>query len=201
MNEDRPVYLRLRDNIAAMILEGRVRDGDPLPSVRSLAADYGANPLTVAKAYQTFQEEGLVLVKRGVGMFVAPRRAERLRAAERKDFLENRWPGIVSPHPPARPRRRGSGRARARLSVATPMPRAVEARSRSHVRSPETGHPALSTNPTIRATGILPRNDRIPTLRSRPRCRLRKDMRMHPFRAFLFSLDRRPRLLFGGHGV
>ena len=71
MNEDRPVYLRLRDRIAAMILEGRVRDGDPLPSVRSLAADFGANPLTVAKAYQTFQEEGLVVVKRGVGMFVA----------------------------------------------------------------------------------------------------------------------------------
>ena len=96
MNEDRPVYLRLRDSIAAMILEGRVRDGDPLPSVRSLAADYGANPLTVAKAYQTFQEEGLVLVKRGVGMFVAPQAAERLRSAERKDFLENRWPGIAS---------------------------------------------------------------------------------------------------------
>jgi len=96
MNEDRPVYLRLRDSIAAMILEGRVRDGDPLPSVRSLAADDGANPLTVAKAYQTFQEEGLVLVKRGVGMFVAPQAAERLRATERKDFLENRWPGIVS---------------------------------------------------------------------------------------------------------
>jgi GntR family transcriptional regulator len=94
--DDRPVYLRLRDNIAAMILDGRVRDGDPLPSVRSLAADYGANPLTVAKAYQTFQEEGLVLVKRGVGMFVAPGAAEQLRAAERKDFLENRWPAIVT---------------------------------------------------------------------------------------------------------
>ena len=96
MNEDRPVYLRLRDNIAAMILDGRVRDGDPLPSVRSLAADYGANPLTVAKAYQTFQEEGLVLVKRGVGMFVAPGAADQLRNSERKDFLENRWPSIVS---------------------------------------------------------------------------------------------------------
>jgi GntR family transcriptional regulator len=96
MNEERPVYLRLRDRIAAMILEGRVRDGDPLPSVRSLAADFGANPLTVAKAYQTFQEEGLVIVKRGVGMFVAAGAAERLRSAERKDFLENRWPDIVS---------------------------------------------------------------------------------------------------------
>jgi len=96
MNEDRPVYLRLRDRIAAMILEGKVRDGDPLPSVRSLAADFGANPLTVAKAYQTFQEEGLVVVKRGIGMFVAAGAGERLRNNERKEFLENRWPGIVS---------------------------------------------------------------------------------------------------------
>jgi GntR family transcriptional regulator len=97
MSEERPVYLRLRDTIAAMILEGRVRDGDPLPSVRSLAADFGANPLTVAKAYQTFQEEGLVTVRRGVGMFVAVGAADRLRSTERREFLENRWPGIVSP--------------------------------------------------------------------------------------------------------
>ena len=84
MSEERPVYLRLRDTIAAMILEGRVRDGDPLPSVRSLAADFGANPLTVAKAYQTFQEEGLVTVRRGVGMFVAAAgAADRLRTSER----------------------------------------------------------------------------------------------------------------------
>ena len=96
MNEDRPVYLRLRDRIAAMILDGRVADGDALPSVRSLAADFGANPLTVAKAYQTFQEEGLVVVKRGVGMFVAAGAADRLRASERKEFLENRWPNIVT---------------------------------------------------------------------------------------------------------
>jgi len=96
MNSDRPVYLRLRDTIAAMILDGRVRDGDPLPSVRSLAADFGANPLTVAKAYHTFQEEGLVTVKRGVGMFVAPGAADRLRASEREEFLKRRWPAIVT---------------------------------------------------------------------------------------------------------
>ncbi|MGQ0558809.1 MAG: GntR family transcriptional regulator [Sphingosinicella sp.] len=96
MTEDRPVYLRLRDHIAAMILEGRVDDGDPLPSVRSLAAQYGANPLTVAKAYQTFQDEGLVSVRRGVGLFVAPGAAERLRSSERKQFLEQRWPEIVA---------------------------------------------------------------------------------------------------------
>lgn len=96
MNDDRPVYLRLRDTIAARILEGAVQDGDALPSVRSLAAEYGANPLTVAKAYQTFQEEGLVLVKRGVGMFVAEGAAEKLRVAERREFLNNRWPAIAA---------------------------------------------------------------------------------------------------------
>ena len=96
MSDDRPVYLRLRDSIAASILEGRVRDGDPLPSVRSLAAEHGANPLTVAKAYQTFQDEGLFVVKRGVGMFVAPGASEKLRDAERKQFLEQRWPGIAA---------------------------------------------------------------------------------------------------------
>jgi DNA-binding transcriptional regulator YhcF (GntR family) len=95
-NEDRPVYLRLRDGIAAMILEGKVRDGDSLPSVRSLAAEHGANPLTVAKAYQTFQDEGLVVVKRGVGMFVAEGAAERLRASERERFLKHRWPEIAA---------------------------------------------------------------------------------------------------------
>jgi GntR family transcriptional regulator len=94
--EERPVYLRLRDSIAAMILEGRVRDGDPLPSVRSLAAEYGANPLTVAKAYQTFQDEGFVLVRRGVGMFVATGAAERLRSSERDQFLNERWPPIAA---------------------------------------------------------------------------------------------------------
>ena len=95
-NEERPVYLRLRDTIAARILEGKIGDGDPLPSVRSLAAEYGANPLTVAKAYQTFQEEGLIVVRRGVGMFVAEGAAEKLRQAERRDFLDNRWPEIAA---------------------------------------------------------------------------------------------------------
>jgi GntR family transcriptional regulator len=95
MSEERPVYLRLRDTIAAMILEGKVREGDPLPSVRSLAAEHGANPLTVAKAYQTFQDEGLVVVRRGVGMFVAEGASSRLLSNERKEFLELRWPAVV----------------------------------------------------------------------------------------------------------
>jgi GntR family transcriptional regulator len=96
ISDDRPVYLRLRDRIAAKILDGSVRDGDALPSVRSLAAEHGANPLTVAKAYQTFQEEGLIVVRRGVGMFVADGAAERLRASARKEFLEQSWPAIAA---------------------------------------------------------------------------------------------------------
>ena len=65
---EKPVYVRLRETIADAILAGRYSDGDPLPSVRALAAEEQANPLTVAKAYQGFQDEGLIVVKRGVGM-------------------------------------------------------------------------------------------------------------------------------------
>jgi len=92
----RPVYLKLRDLIAAAIIEGRYREGDMLPSVRAFAAEQGANPLTVAKAYSQFQTDGLVDVQRGVGMFVVPGAAERLRASERRRFLEQEWPAIVA---------------------------------------------------------------------------------------------------------
>ncbi len=96
MNNDvRPVYLRLRDHIAASILEGRYADGDALPSVRAFAAEQGANPLTVAKAYQSFQDDGLVVVRRGVGMFVAEGATARLLVSERKLFLEEYWPRIA----------------------------------------------------------------------------------------------------------
>lgn len=93
-SQDRPVYLQLRDRIAASILDGHYRDGDMLPSVRAYAADQGANPLTVAKAYQIFQEEGLVSVKRGVGMFVADGATRRLLARERQIFLNEKWPRV-----------------------------------------------------------------------------------------------------------
>ena len=97
MSDDtRPVYLRLRDLIAAAIIEGRYREGEMLPSVRAFAAEQGANPLTVAKAYQQFQNDGLVRVQRGVGMFVAAGAAERLREAERRRFLDDEWPGELA---------------------------------------------------------------------------------------------------------
>lgn len=90
----RPVYLRLRDLIANAIIEGRYREGDMLPSVRAFAAEQGANPLTVAKAYQQFQADGLVEVQRGVGMFVVQGAAAKLRQAERAAFLLEEWPEI-----------------------------------------------------------------------------------------------------------
>ena len=97
MAEDsKPVYLRLREIIAASILDGDYGDGDLLPSVRAFAAAQGANPLTVAKAYQSFQDDGLVVVKRGVGMFVADGATRRLREAERERFLETGWPPVAA---------------------------------------------------------------------------------------------------------
>ena len=93
-SHEKPVYVRLREIIADAILAGRYKDGDPLPSVRALAADEQANPLTVAKAYQGFQDEGLVVVKRGVGLFVAVGARNRLRESERKRFLNEEWPAI-----------------------------------------------------------------------------------------------------------
>jgi GntR family transcriptional regulator len=91
---DKPVYVRLREIIADAILAGKYSDGDSLPSVRALAAEEQANPLTVAKAYQGFQDEGLIVVKRGVGMFVAPGAGARLRESERDRFVTTEWPEI-----------------------------------------------------------------------------------------------------------
>jgi GntR family transcriptional regulator len=91
---EKPVYVRLRETIADAILAGKYCDGDPLPSVRALAAEEQANPLTVAKAYQGFQDEGLIIVKRGVGMFVAAGARARLSESERSRFLKEEWPDI-----------------------------------------------------------------------------------------------------------
>ena len=91
----KPVYLKLRDLIAAAIIDGTYPEGAMLPSVRAFAAEQGANPLTVAKAYQQFQLDGLVEVQRGVGMFVARGAAEKLRRSEREQFLRSEWPAIA----------------------------------------------------------------------------------------------------------
>ena len=90
----RPVYLRLRDRIAEAILDGTYAEGAMLPSVRAFAAQQDANPLTVAKAYHLFQLDGLVEVRRGVGVMVRPGAAERLRRSERDAFLRHEWPQV-----------------------------------------------------------------------------------------------------------
>ena len=87
-------HFPIREIIADASLAGKYSDGDPLPSVRALAAEEQANPLTVAKAYQGFQDEGLVVVRRGVGMFVAPGARAKLSESERSRFLKEEWPQI-----------------------------------------------------------------------------------------------------------
>ena len=94
-NEDQPIYRQLRDRVVAMILEGVLGDGDALPSVRNVAAEYRLNPLTVLKGYQELVDEGLVEKKRGRGMFVNEGARKQLMKDERQRFVDKEWPAIV----------------------------------------------------------------------------------------------------------
>lgn len=94
-NEDLPIYRQLRDRVVAMILEGVLGDGDALPSVRNVAAEYRLNPLTVLKGYQELVDEGLVEKKRGRGMFVNDGAQKQLLKDERRRFVEKEWPKVV----------------------------------------------------------------------------------------------------------
>ena len=93
-NEDQPIYRQLRDRVVAMILEGVLGDGDALPSVRNVAAEYRLNPLTVLKGYQELVDEGLVEKKRGRGMFVNEGARIQLLKDERERFLQKEWPQV-----------------------------------------------------------------------------------------------------------
>lgn len=93
-NDSQPIYRQLRDRVVAMILDGVLNEGDPLPSVRNVAAEYRVNPITVLKGYQELVEEGLVETKRGLGMFIKPGARDLLLRAERRRFLEEEWPRI-----------------------------------------------------------------------------------------------------------
>ena len=95
-NEDQPIYRQLRDRVVAMILEGVLTDGDALPSVRNVAADYRLNPLTVLKGYQELVDENLVAKKRGRGMFVNKGARTMLLKAEREKFIEKEWPQVLA---------------------------------------------------------------------------------------------------------
>ncbi len=94
-NEDQPIYRQLRDRVVAMILEGVLGDGDALPSVRNVAAEYRLNPLTVLKGYQELVDEGLVEKKRGRGMFINDGAHKQLLKDERRRFIEKEWPKIM----------------------------------------------------------------------------------------------------------
>jgi GntR family transcriptional regulator len=93
-NDNQPIYLQLRDRVVAMILDGVLKEGDSLPSVRTVSADYRLNPLTVLKAYQELVDEGLVETRRGLGMFVNSGARNSLLKAERQKFLKEDWPRI-----------------------------------------------------------------------------------------------------------
>ena len=95
-NDSQPIYRQLRDRVVAMILDGILNEGDPLPSVRTVAAEYRVNPLTVLKAYQQLVGEELVETRRGLGMFVTAGARDLLLKAERQKFLTDRWPGIAA---------------------------------------------------------------------------------------------------------
>jgi GntR family transcriptional regulator len=93
-NDSQPIYRQLRDRVVAMILDGLLNEGDPLPSVRTVAAEYRVNPLTVLKGYQQLVDEQLVETRRGRGMFIKTGARDLLLEAERAKFLAEQWPGI-----------------------------------------------------------------------------------------------------------
>ncbi|HJX85074.1 MAG TPA: GntR family transcriptional regulator [Candidatus Angelobacter sp.] len=95
-NDSQPIYRQLRDRVVAMILDGVLKEGDPLPSVRTVAADYRVNPLTVLKGYQQLVDEGLVESRRGLGMFVNVGARSLLLQGERQKFLGEEWPRICA---------------------------------------------------------------------------------------------------------
>ena len=93
-NSHQPIYRQLRDQVIAMILDRVLNEGDPLPSVRNVAAEYRVNPLTVLKAYQQLVDEQLVEKRRGLGMFINAGARKLLLQAERERFLKDQWPAI-----------------------------------------------------------------------------------------------------------
>ena len=95
-NDNQPIYRQLRARIVDMILDGVLNEGDPLPSVRNVAAEYRVNPLTVLKAYQQLVDEQLVEKRRGLGMFINTGARKLLLAAERERFLSEQWPVIAA---------------------------------------------------------------------------------------------------------
>ena len=95
-NDNQPIYRQLRDRVVAMILDGVLKEGDPLPSVRNVAAESRINPLTVLKAYEQLVDEGLVEKRRGLGLFINTGAPDQLLRAERERFLTEQWPTVAA---------------------------------------------------------------------------------------------------------
>ena len=95
-NDSQPIYRQLQDRVIALILDGVLKEGDPLPSVRHVAAEYRVNPITVLKAYQQLVDEELVEKKRGIGMFIRPGARDLLLRGERQKFLADEWPRVYA---------------------------------------------------------------------------------------------------------
>jgi GntR family transcriptional regulator len=94
-NDTTPIYLQLKERVVAMMLDGVLKPGDALPSVRQVAADFQLNPITVSRAYQELVDETLVEKRRGLGMYVTEGAPEKLLASERERFLREEWPAVV----------------------------------------------------------------------------------------------------------
>ncbi len=95
-NDSQPIYRQLRDRVVDLILDGVLKEGDPLPSVRNVAAEYRVNPITVLKGYQELVDEQLVETKRGLGMFIKPGARDLLLQGERQKFLAEQWPRVFA---------------------------------------------------------------------------------------------------------
>jgi GntR family transcriptional regulator len=94
-NDNAPIYRQLKERVIGMMLDGLLQAGDPLPSVRQIAAEYQLNPITVSRAYQELVDETLVEKRRGLGMYVTEGAREKLLASERERFVREEWPAMV----------------------------------------------------------------------------------------------------------
>ena len=94
-NDNTPIYRQLKERVIGMILDGALKSGDPLPSVRQIAAEYQLNPITVSRAYQELVDDNLVEKRRGIGMFIIDGASENLLASERERFIREEWPAML----------------------------------------------------------------------------------------------------------
>ena len=94
-NDTTPIYRQLKERVVGMMLDGQLKAGDALPSVRQVAADFQLNPITVSRAYQELVDEKLVEKRRGIGMYVTEGASEKLLASERERFIREEWPAMV----------------------------------------------------------------------------------------------------------